>query len=342
MIDAAPAYEPRYYERSAQRHMARYLQSNLFINVPWGLSGSPASRSEIDAVAILDRRATPIEIKAYFLDIPGIEEIIAKYTALGFRRLIIVAPSVSDKAARRLANETIATELVLFQPQTSEISDWYDRAWPGNVPHWVRVALSSGRHHIRFVMSRPTRRGGYVVGQQRSRVYGVETLSRLLRALPSPPVRVLWTPLRFTIPRDVIARKSRLTQLGGFVPVDIDGDRLHRALHACKLAPENDVCQFCLGHTRQEQTKLCDQLAVRPVDVVSSGGRGVHIYYHDDGFIRAELLGLAERRLIRIDENVTASTKATVALPGSLHAGSMRPITSLFSQLESNEGTLCS
>lgn len=67
-----------------------------------GLSGSPASRPEIDAVVMLDRRVTPIEIKAYLLDTLGIEEIIAKYTVLGFRRLIIVAPSVSGKAARRL------------------------------------------------------------------------------------------------------------------------------------------------------------------------------------------------------------------------------------------------
>lgn len=342
MINVAPAYEPRYYERAAQRHMARYLQARLLINVPWGLCGSPASRPEIDAVFILDRRVTPIEIKAYLLDIPDVEQIIAKYTTLGFRRLIIVAPGVSDQAVRRLTRETLATELVLFQPETGEISDWYDHVWPRHVPYWVRVALSSGRHHIRFVMSRPTGKGRFVVGQQRSRVYGVETLSRLLRALPSPPVRVLWIPLRFTIPRDVIARKSQLTPLGGFVPVDIDGDRLHRPLHACELAPEDGVCQFCLRHARREQVKLCDHLTVRPVDVVTSGGRGVHIYYHDNGLIRTELLGLANRRAIRMDENVTASTKATVALPGSLHAGSMRPITSLFAQLEPTKGAVCS
>lgn len=140
----------------------------------------------------------------------------------------------------------------------------------------------------------------------------------------------------------MIARKSQLTPLGGFVPVDIDGDRLHRALHACELAPEDGACQFCLRHARREQAKLLDQLTVWPIDVVASGGRGVHIYYHDDGLIRTELLGLANRRVIRMDENVTASAKATVALPGSLYAGSMRPITSLFAQLEPAEGAVCS
>lgn len=327
MIDAVPMYEPRYYERSAQRHMARYLQNSLFINATWGLSDSPASRPEIDALALSERRIMPIEIKAYELDFPHIESIIAKYRSLGFRRLTIVAPAVSDRAARSLVGKTPVTEFVLFRPQLEEISHWYNHVWPTHVPDWVHVALSSGRHHVRFVLGQPTDRGCFVVGQQRSRVYGAETLSRLLRTLPSPPVRILWTPQRFTIPRDVIARRSRLTPLGGFVPVDIDGDRLHLAFHACEITSDDGVCQFCFRHAEQEQRRLFDQLAARPIDVVASGGRGVHIYYHDDGSIRAKLLNLADRRAIRMDDNGTASIKATVALPGSLHAGSLRPVS---------------
>lgn len=342
MIDFVPMYEPRYYERSAQRHMARYLQDLLLINATWGLSGNPASRPEIDAVALSERRIMPIEIKAYELDIPDVENIIAKYRSLGFRQLIIVAPAVSDRAARSFVDKTLVKEFVLFRPQREEISQWYNRVWPTHVPDWVHVALSSGRHHVRFVLGQPTDRGCFVVGQQRSRVYGVETLSRLLRTLPSPPVRVLWTPQRFTIPRDVIARRSRLTPLGGFVPVDIDGDRLHRALHACEITPDDGVCQFCLRHAERERSRLFAQLAVPPVDVMASGGRGVHIYYHDDGSIRAKLLGLADRHAIRMDENVTASTKATVALPGSLHAGSLSPVTSLLGRPDSKEVAICS
>lgn len=341
MTDTVPAYESRYYECSAQRYLVRYLQAHLFLNVPWGLSGSPASRPEIDAMAMLENRVMPIEIKAHILDLSHVEDIVAKYSSLGFRQLIIVAPGASDSAARSLAGETIVKEFVTFLPPSEEISDWYNSVWPRHVPAWVLDALSSGRHHIRFVLSRTTSRGRFVVGQQRSRVYGVETLNRLLRNLPSPPVRILWTPLRFTIPRDVIARRSRLTSLGGFVPVDIDGDRLHRALHACELTPKNDICQFCIRYAKQEQSRLTDQLAVRPVDVVASGGRGVHIYYHDDGAIRAQLLRLANRRTIRMDENVTASSKATIALPGSLHAGCLRPVASLISPRDPHEVAVC-
>lgn len=342
MTDIAPAYEPRYYERSAQRYMALYLQASVFINVRWGLSGSPASRPEIDAMALVGCRAVPIEIKAYALDVPDVEEIIAKYHALGFRQLIVVAPGASHRAARSLAGERLVTELVVFRPDTAEISDWYDRVWPGHVPGWVHFALSTGRHHARFVLSRPTHRGRFVVGQQRCRVYGVEPLSRLLRRLPSPPVRVLWTPVRFTIPRDAIARRSRLTPLGGFVPVDIDGDRLHRAFHACQLAPGEGVCRFCFRYAQQELARLLDLMGARPVDVLASGGRGIHAYYHDDGSTRAKLLRLASRRAVRLDDSVTVSTKATVALPGSLHAGSLQPVASLGDQAFSSEVAACS
>ena len=179
--------------------MTDHLGVSLFINTPWGLAGNPASRPEIDAVALLERRAVPIEIKAYHV-------------------------------------------------------------WPRHVPGWVHSTLSTGLHHVRFVLSQPTRRGGFVVGQQRCQVYGVDTLSHLLRRLPSPPVHLLWTPLRFTIPRDVIARRSRLTALGGFVPVDIDGDRLHRASHACELVLMNAVCEYCLRYARREQGRLFEKL----------------------------------------------------------------------------------
>ncbi|MGQ0777092.1 MAG: hypothetical protein ACT4NY_22205 [Pseudonocardiales bacterium] len=342
MTDVDIPYETRYYERSAQRYMVRYLQTRLSINVPWGLSGSPACRPEIDAISILERRVIPIEIKAYELEDSDVDEIVAKYSNLGFRQLIIVAPGASDRAARSLAAKTLVNDFVIFRPQVEEISDWYHYVWPKYVPDWVHHTLSSGRHHIRFVLCRVTSRGRFVVGQQRSRVYGVDTLSRLLHNLPSPPVRILWTPLRFTIPRDVIARKSRLTSLGGFVPVDIDGDRLHRALYACEITPENDFCQLCLRHAEKERDRIANQLVAQPVDVVASGGRGLHIYYYDDGAIRTQLLDLANRRIIRIDKNVTASTKSTVALPGSLHAGSLRPVASLISRPDLREVTACS
>ena len=65
MRNPAPLYEPRYYERAAQQHVARVLPGSCFINVPWGLTGSPTTRPELDAVVLLGRRVVPVEIKAY-------------------------------------------------------------------------------------------------------------------------------------------------------------------------------------------------------------------------------------------------------------------------------------
>ena len=41
------------------------------------------------------------------------------------------------------------------------------------------------------------------------------------------------------------------------------------------------------------------------------------------------MLDLARERAVRIDAQVTASLKSTVALPGSLHASMMRPVASM-------------
>src|SRR5947207_2657095 len=49
----------------------------------------------------------------------------------------------------------------------------------------------------------------------------------------------------------------------------------------------------------------------------------------DAGGIRSQLLDLARERAVRIDAQVTASLKSTVALPGSLHASMMRPVASM-------------
>jgi hypothetical protein len=184
---------------------------------------------------------------------------------------------------------------------------------------WTHAALTSGRHHVRFVLSRPTNRGRFVIGQQRTRVYSVDTVLRLLSCLPAPPARILWTPQRFTTPRDLIARRSRVTSIGGFVPIDIDGDRLHQARHACQIPATEAVCQFCMRYADIECRSLLQQLSETPVDV----------YYEDYGDVRERVVKLSRDRTIRLDENVTTSLKNTVALPGSLHAGSMQPVASI-------------
>lgn len=330
-------YEPRYYERAAQRQVARDFGLPVFVNVPWGLDGTPATRHELDALFFVDRRAVAVEVKAHVVDDRDVADIAAKYASLGFGRLVVVAPGLSGVADRGLARGALSVDLVVYRPEVDEIRDWYASQWPAAVPAWVNDTLATGRHHLRFVLSRPTERGRFVIGQQRARVYDTATISRLLGRLPSPPVRVLWTPQRFTIPRDLIARKSQVTPLGGFVAVDVDGDRLHRARHACELPAPEFTCVYCDRYARRELDELTDRIGDTPLAVVASGGRGVHAYYEDRGGIRSRILELARSGAVRIDENVTASLKATVALPGSLHASNMRPVTSVVTDVSERD-----
>lgn len=330
MSQNAPLYEPRFYERAAQQHVARLFPGPVFVNVRWGLIGSLATRHELDALVFRTRQTVPVEVKAHPLGDGDADEIVAKYRRIGFPRIILIAPAISVEGSRRLVDSKApSVELVLFRPDLDAIRDWYCAVWPQKVPAWTHAALTRGRHHVRFVLSRPTNRGRFVIGQQRTRVYSADTVLRLVACLPAPPVRILWTPQRFTTPRDLIARRSRVTRIGGFVPVDIDGDRLHQAFHACQISTSEAVCQFCMRYADAECRSLVQQLGETPVDVLASGGRGIHVYYEDHGDLRERVVKLARERTIRLDENVTTSLKSTVALPGSLHAGSMQPVASL-------------
>lgn len=329
-MSAAPVYQPRYYESVAVRHVFSTFGGPCFVNVAWGFTGSPATRPELDALMLNGRRAVPVEVKAYQLDEAGAAAVVAKYQHLGFSRLLLVTPAADSAAALLLAHSrALAVELLTFQPPPDAIWDWYDTTWPSLVPAWVNLALATGGHHLRFVLTRPTGSGRFVVGQQRSRIYDVTTLRRAVFQLPHPPARLLWSPQRFSIPRDLIARRARVTPLGGFVGVDIDGDRLHRARYACQLG-EDKSCGFCLSWAMAEYERLRGLLPDVPcVDVVASGGRGLHVYYADDGGVRGQIIALAQTRQVRVDQNVSASPKHLLALPGSFHAGPARPVASL-------------
>jgi DNA primase catalytic subunit len=89
-----------------------------------------------------------------------------------------------------------------------------------------------------------------------------------------------------------------------------------------------------------ECRSLVQQLDEAPVDVLASGGRGVHVYYEDHGDVRERVVKLSRERAIRLDENVTTSLKSTVALPGSLRAGSMQLVESIMEA--AREVTQCS
>lgn len=195
MSHGGPLYEPRFYERAAQHHVARLFPGPVFVNVRWGLQGSLATRHELDALVVRGRQAVPVEIKAHSLSNTDTGEIIAKYRRIGFQDIVLIVPGISVEAGRRLAESRApSVELVLFCPDLDAIRDWYCTWWPQTVPTWTHAALASGRHHVRFVLTRPTDRGRFVIGQQRTRIYSVDTVLRLADRLPQPPARILWAP----------------------------------------------------------------------------------------------------------------------------------------------------
>jgi len=326
---SASVFEPRFYERRAQRQLAALAGIPVWINVPWGLTGNPASRPEVDAIWVRSGRAVAAEVKAHQVDAAEAGEITEKYRHLGFRELMIMAPGFTPSASRSLAlTRYPAVEQVPFSPDPSEIAGFYQGGWQEGVPAWVHDALATGLHHVRFVLTQPTAKGRFVIGLPRTRIYHAGTITRAIGTLPSPPARVLWTPQRFTIPRDAIARGSRLTALGGYVAVDIDGDRMHRADHACQLKPGAGGCPHCLPRAERELRRLDAQIAHPPwTDVLLSGGRGIHAYLPDDGEVRGLVVAAAEAGA-RIDVSVTASLRTTIALPGTLHAANGQPVAS--------------
>jgi hypothetical protein len=340
---SGPVFEPRFYEGAAVRHLAVLAGEPIWVNVAWGLNGTPATRPEIDGICRRDGRFVAAEVKAYRVGQQSAERIQAKYRELGFRELIVIAPSFTRSAAACLTRrgQRPAAELITFAPDLEAVRAYYSGGWSATVPDWVHNCLSSGMHHVRFMLTQPTGTGHIVVGQPRSRIYDTEAISRAIARLPAPPARVLWTPQRFTIPRDVIARRSHLTALGGPIPVDIDGDQLHIASHACQLAPGQPGCVHCLAYAVREFARLIDALG--PGDwapVLFSGSRGVHGYLRGDNTDRSRLLNASTAGDIRIDTPVTAVMKATISLPGSLNAASGHAIAPL-SRLRTRERITC-
>jgi hypothetical protein len=64
MSPLSPVYEPRYYERAAERQVARFARGPLFINVPWGVGRSPSTLPELDGALYREGRLVPVEAKA--------------------------------------------------------------------------------------------------------------------------------------------------------------------------------------------------------------------------------------------------------------------------------------
>jgi hypothetical protein len=326
-------FEPRFYERAAQRHLARLTGGPVWTNVAWGTGGALPARPEIDAMWSRAGRIVPAEVKAHRIGVADAGEIIAKYRRLGFTELMVIAPDFTPAAARALSAAAVQAEV--FSPDLAAIAAFYQGDWTAGIPAWVHEALATGLHHVRFMLTCPATGGQLVIGQRRTRIYDAATISQAIAVLPAPPARILWTPQRFTIPRDLIARRSAVTPVDGFVAIDIDGDRLHQACHACQISPAEPCCPHCALYARREWQRLAAALPQAAiVDVLFSGGRGLHAYIADEPGIRGRIIATARQAGLRIDESVTASVKTTIAFPGSLHAGAMRQVSQLSTRRE--------
>ncbi|MGH3696558.1 MAG: hypothetical protein ACRDRX_21650 [Pseudonocardiaceae bacterium] len=117
--------------------------------------------------------------------------ILAKYRGLGFRDLIVIAPSFAPAAASYWSggSRLPVVEPVLFTPSLGAIEEFYCGDWQRGVPDWVHATLASGLHHVRFMLSVPSVAGHVVVGQRRTRIYDTATITRAIAKLPSPPAQ---------------------------------------------------------------------------------------------------------------------------------------------------------
>jgi len=118
----APLYEPRFYERAAQRHVAGLFHGPVFVNVRWGPIGSLATRHELDALVLRTRQAVPVEIEAHSLSEDDTDEVVAKYRRIGFSRIILAAPVISVEASRRLAGRTVVNND--REQAARQLADW--------------------------------------------------------------------------------------------------------------------------------------------------------------------------------------------------------------------------
>lgn len=314
-------FEARFFERYVHTQLAKQADVSVWVNVAWGITGPVAGRTEIDALTRTSRGLEAVEVKSHTLDEPTAEHIVDTYAPLGFAGVRVIAPDATPEAAAYLKRHP-GFALEVLHPDLEPITVYYAETFADRVPAWVADSLATGQHHIRFILSTPDARGRWVYGQPRSRMYTPQAIAAAISRLPSPPARVLWTPTRFTIPRDAIARGSNLTPIGGYIAVDVDGDKLHAAHHACTLPPGQATCPHCLERARGEAERLltaAPELTWTPA--LHSGGRGVHAYTRAETGVRQHLTAIIKTHRIGCDASVTTSSKATVALPGSLHAG---------------------
>jgi hypothetical protein len=298
-------YEPRFYLRAAQRHLAGACETPLAIDVAWGFGVDVGRRQVLDAVLREGDRLSRVAVVPGALREDELVRLAEETPGLGVRRLVVVAPVFERAAVRHAASSSSpAIELVTFLPELEEILAWYRPGWPADAFALAEDTVP-GDLRVRFLVARPGRDAfGVDPGVP---VRSVTDLEMLVRRLPSPPVQVLWVP-----PCPLVT---------------IDGRRLHGRRHACELGPATGSCDACRSHADQRAALLIERTHLAPAGVVRGCGT-VHVYYRPDDGVD-QLLVQDARTLGLGPEACSARSIVEVPLPGSLDAAWCMPLRSI-------------
>lgn len=329
LSNKATAYEAHYYERRALSYIGQLLNRPILLNVRYPILGNLfRSRPEIDGMAIDERGVIAVEVKSFALSHSDIEQILTKYHTLAFRRLVIVAPRFPVTKIHRATFDSV--ELVAYSPDEQPISGYY-ATWCDVLPPATVSSLSSGCHSFRYVMSRAFRKGKAVFNQVDKRICHVDDLRKDIARFRAPVSKVLWSPTRWSNPKDLFFPNPRATQFfGGFLVIDIDGTALHQSMHPCELLPGDSLCLHCIRRATIECQRAILALRSHGLEaafVCKSGNRGFHIYVHlDTDATRSQVVEIMKANDIVYDPIVANSRKSFVAFPTSLNASTMQAL----------------
>ncbi|HAN09076.1 MAG TPA: hypothetical protein DCP90_00500 [Clostridiales bacterium] len=330
-------FEPKFYENKAMIHLSKMFDKNICRNFRYSANTGPIKNlPEIDGILEKDHKLYAIEAKSFIINQEDLVEIMYKYKLLGFRRLIIISPDYTKEAIQLTCSQSKFEELILekYSPDLQSIDKWY-KDWNSSLPPQLEGSLSSGRHSFRFILSKTNTGKRIVVNQVSSRITCIYDIKKEIERLSSPPVKVLWSTQKWTIPKDLYFRNNKLVNLGGFVVIDLDGQKMHSAFFDCELSACTPNCMHCYKITKKEMKIAYAKFAendIHPSFVTDSGNHGFHMYIDINNYNLAGIREILNRHEIRYDKIVFDNNRAFVAFPTSLNGETNLPIRIIKSQ----------
>lgn len=313
-------YDPQFYEYTALCHVAKIYGEVLKINYKMPDFALPISkRNELDG--FFEKGKMAVEVKSYPLEKGDVVEITDKYQKLGIDNVTIVAPTI------KFSEDVSNLRLLEFLPSFEAFSKDKYYGLHMKLPSLLEKELQTGKHNFRYRLAgRSLNKRSRYLNQTDKKIDSVEKLKKeILSRIPNdnPPVKILWSTKRWVSPKDHFYRKLNNLFLGGPIVFDIDGPKVHGAFKPCEISEDRIVCEMCLFFTKRETIKLIsilDWAGFENIEVFSSGRSGFHIYVFDDNENRlAKASAKFFEKKIKIDKQVTYSTKSQIAFPMSIN-----------------------